>query len=76
MLKEPRLPLSIYASSAFINLMGLGLPLTILHIYDRVLPHEAFNTLALLVIGLISLFDFNLHWLGLFHRILNERDEA
>lgn len=54
MLKEPRLPLSIYASSAFINLMGLGLPLTILHIYDRVLPHEAFNTLALLVIGLIT----------------------
>lgn len=54
MLKEPSLPFSIYASSAFINLMGLGLPLTILHIYDRVLPHQAFNTLALLVLGLIG----------------------
>lgn len=51
--KEPSLPLTIYASSAFINMMGLALPLTILHIYDRVLPNQAFNTLAILVIGLI-----------------------
>ena len=53
-IKEPALPLSIYIGSGFINLMGLALPLTILHIYDRVLPNQAFSTLAILVIGLIS----------------------
>lgn len=52
--REPPLPLSIYVGSAFINMMGLALPLTILHIYDRVLPNQAFNTLSILVIGLIS----------------------
>ncbi|MEP1142259.1 MAG: ATP-binding cassette domain-containing protein [Henriciella sp.] len=53
-LKAPRLPLSVYLSTAFINLMGLALPLTILHVYDRVLPNQAFNTLAMLVFGLIG----------------------
>lgn len=53
-IKAPRLPMSVYLSTAFINLMGLALPLTILHVYDRVLPNQAFNTLAMLVIGLIG----------------------
>ncbi|MEO1306164.1 MAG: ATP-binding cassette domain-containing protein [Pseudomonadota bacterium] len=53
-MQEPSLPLSIYVGSAFINMMGLALPLTILHIYDRVLPNQAFNTLTLLVLGLIA----------------------
>lgn len=52
--QEPVLPASVYFSSAIINLLGLGLPLTILHIYDRVLPNQAFSTLTVLVLGLIA----------------------
>lgn len=51
---EPVLPVSVYVSSAFINVLGLALPLTILHVYDRVLPNKAFNTLTMLVLGLIA----------------------
>ena len=54
MIKASRLPLSVYFGSAFINVLGLALPLTILHVYDRVLPNQAFNTLAMLVSGLIA----------------------
>ncbi|MEL7032153.1 MAG: ATP-binding cassette domain-containing protein [Pseudomonadota bacterium] len=54
MIKASRLPLSVYFGSAFVNFLGLALPLTILHVYDRVLPNQAFNTLAMLVIGLIG----------------------
>ena len=52
--QEPALPVSVYFSSAVINLLGLGLPLTILHIYDRVLPNQAFSTLTVLVLGLMA----------------------
>lgn len=52
-IKQSRLPVSVYVSSAVINILGLALPLTILHVYDRVLPNQAFNTLAMLVIGLL-----------------------
>lgn len=52
-IKQRRLPVSVYVSSAVINILGLALPLTILHVYDRVLPNQAFNTLAMLVIGLL-----------------------
>ncbi|MEL7109955.1 MAG: ATP-binding cassette domain-containing protein [Pseudomonadota bacterium] len=52
--KSARLPFSVYASSAFINFLGLALPLTILHVYDRVLPNQAFNTLTMLIIGLFG----------------------
>ena len=54
MIKASRLPLSVYFGSAFVNFLGLALPLTILHVYDRVLPNQAFDTLAMLVIGLIG----------------------
>ena len=54
MIKASRLPLSVYLGSAFVNFLGLALPLTILHVYDRVLPNQAFDTLAMLVTGLIG----------------------
>lgn len=54
MIKASRLPLSVYFGSAFVNFLGLALPLTILHVYDRVLPNQAFDTLAMLVIGLMG----------------------
>lgn len=54
MIKATRLPVSVYVGSALINLLGLALPLAILHVYDRVLPNQAFSTLAMLVFGLIA----------------------
>ncbi len=38
-------------ATAFINILGLALPLTLLQIYDRILPNTAQGTLLLLVIG-------------------------
>ena len=42
-----------YAASAVINLFALALPLTILQIYDRVLPNAAFDTLTALIATLV-----------------------
>lgn len=38
-------------ASVFINLLGLALPLTLLQVYDRIIPADAAGTLSLLVIG-------------------------
>lgn len=38
-------------ASTFINLLGLALPLTLLQVYDRIIPADAAGTLSLLVIG-------------------------
>ncbi|MEM9619226.1 MAG: ABC transporter transmembrane domain-containing protein [Pseudomonadota bacterium] len=51
-LQEPSLGLTIYAASAVVNILALALPLSILQIYDRVLPNAAFDTLTMLVVGL------------------------
>lgn len=50
---EPPLGVATYAASAVINLLALALPLTILQIYDRVLPNAAFDTLTALIIALV-----------------------
>lgn len=49
------LPRSVIISSFFINLLGLALPLVILQIFDRVLPNQATETLAFLIIGLCGI---------------------
>lgn len=49
---EPGIPASVCAASVFINCMALALPLTILQVYDRVLPNQAIHTLTLLIAGL------------------------
>lgn len=46
------LPTDVLAASVFINLLGLALPLGILQVYDRIVPHSATSTLALLTIGI------------------------
>ncbi|MBC7578316.1 ABC transporter transmembrane domain-containing protein [Tardiphaga sp.] len=46
------LPADVLAASIFINLLGLALPLGILQVYDRIVPHAAKSTLAYLVIGI------------------------
>ncbi len=52
--EEPPLGASIYAASGVINLLALALPITILQIYDRVLPNQSFDTLAVLITALIA----------------------
>ncbi|MEM1048595.1 MAG: ABC transporter transmembrane domain-containing protein [Pseudomonadota bacterium] len=49
---EPGIPASVCAASVFINCMALALPLTILQVYDRVLPNQSIHTLTLLIAGL------------------------
>ena len=51
---SPPIPRSVIISTIFINLLALGLPLTILQVYDRVLPNAALNTLAMLIAGLVG----------------------
>ena len=53
-LSEPSLSIATYAASAVINTLALALPITILQIYDRVLPNEAFDTLTALILVLIG----------------------
>lgn len=52
--KEPKTPRSVIAGSIVINILALALPLTILQVYDRVLPNSSFDTLIFLVLGLTA----------------------
>ena len=40
-------------SGVMINILGLALPLAMLQIFDRIIPHAAFATLAMLVGGML-----------------------
>ena len=46
------LPADVIAASVAINLLGLALPLAILQVYDRIVPHVATATLTLLMAGI------------------------
>jgi ATP-binding cassette subfamily C protein LapB len=48
----PALPRSVIGASILINVLGLAMPLTILQVYDRILPNKATDTLVILIIGL------------------------
>ena len=48
-----RMPWSVVAASVAINLLALALPLTILQVYDRVIPHQSIETLTMLLLGLV-----------------------
>lgn len=50
-----KMPTSIWVSSVIINILGVGLPLLILQVYDRVIPHQSFGTLSVLVLGFLGL---------------------
>ncbi len=52
-LNEPAPDASVYAGSIIINLFALALPLTVLQIYDRVLPNASFDTLTVMISALI-----------------------
>ncbi|MEP3049254.1 MAG: ATP-binding cassette domain-containing protein [Roseibium sp.] len=51
-INTPKLPSTVIAASILINVLGLAMPLTILQVYDRILPNKATDTLVVLVIGL------------------------
>jgi len=42
----------LFLTSVFINILSLAMPLTLLQVYDRILPNSAEGTLVLLVIGI------------------------
>ncbi len=42
----------VITASFFINVLGLGLPIIILQVYDRIIPNEAYSTFQLLMLGL------------------------
>lgn len=43
----------ILLASFFINLLGLALPIFVLVVYQRIIPHHGYSTLALMVVGVI-----------------------
>ncbi|MCF8473816.1 MAG: ATP-binding cassette domain-containing protein [Emcibacter sp.] len=43
----------IIASSLFLNILSLALPMVLLQVYDRIIPNVALQTLTLLIIGLV-----------------------
>jgi ATP-binding cassette subfamily C protein LapB len=49
---EPTVPAAVYFASFVINLLALSLPLSIMQVYDRVIPNRALSTLAWLFFGL------------------------
>ncbi len=46
-----KMPKVIWASSVIINILGVGLPLLILQVYDRIIPNQSISTLIMLVLG-------------------------
>jgi ATP-binding cassette, subfamily C, bacterial LapB len=46
------LPADVLAASVLINVLGLALPLGLLQVYDRIVPHSATATLTFLLIGI------------------------
>jgi ATP-binding cassette subfamily C protein LapB len=47
-------PPAVLLASFLVNLLALALPLTLMQIYDRVLPNAAINTMVALLLGLAS----------------------
>lgn len=50
-----KMPKMIWVASVIINLLGIGLPILILQVYDRVIPNQSLNTLIMLVLGFIGI---------------------
>ena len=45
---------TILVASLFINILSLALPVTLIQVYDRILPNEALGSLSWLVVGVAS----------------------
>lgn len=57
---EPEASKPVLAGSMAINFLALALPITILQVYDRVLPNAAFTTLNALILGLCAVIVIDL----------------
>lgn len=57
-----RLDGSALLATCVLNVLGLALPLVTLHVYDKVLPNQSLETLAVMTIGLVvvALVEFAL----------------
>lgn len=44
----------IVVASLVANLLGLALPLVMLQVYDRIIPHQGYETLTVLTLGLLG----------------------
>ena len=42
----------VFIASLFVNVLGLGLPIVILQVYDRIIPNAAYSTFEMLMLGL------------------------
>lgn len=45
----------VLIASLAVNMLALGLPIVTLQIYDRIIPNEAYETLTILVVGLLTI---------------------
>jgi len=50
--REPSVPIAVKFASFSVNLLALALPLSIMQVYDRVIPNHSLATLAYLFVGL------------------------
>ena len=48
---SPSSTADLFLASLFINFLGLGLPLTLMQVYDRIIPNKAEGTLVWLILG-------------------------
>lgn len=46
--------LDLMVATLFINILSLAMPLTLLQVYDRIIPNNASGTLAMLILGVAS----------------------
>jgi ATP-binding cassette subfamily C protein LapB len=63
--------MDVIVASFFINLLAIAIPMYSMTIYDRVLPHMAYDTLHVLLIGVIFALSFDLLFRILRARILD-----
>ncbi|MGB1027299.1 MAG: hypothetical protein ACPGYL_12140 [Rhodospirillaceae bacterium] len=50
----PKTSPDLILGSLFLNVLSLALPLSLLQIYDRIVPNSSLETLALLVLGVLT----------------------
>jgi len=52
LVREPSVPITVKLASFSVNLLALALPLSIMQVYDRIIPNHSLATLAYLFLGL------------------------
>ena len=57
--REPSVPVAVKFASFSVNLLALALPLSIMQVYDRIIPNHSSATLAYLFLGLTLVIAFD-----------------